>query len=107
MILMIISDVDVKEVERMGYQYWLSKLNNMFQSDEEMSKFYKFQRMTEHALQCSFEGVDVDVLVSPQWGRPGELYTFFETIEPQHRNKYVQPVKPVWYNIFIVVSYTL
>ena len=43
--------------------------------------------MTERALLFTLEGVEVELLVSPTWSRPGELYTFLETTKPQHRDK--------------------
>lgn len=81
-------DIDAWEVIRNGYEPWLSKINELFKSDKDISEFYQFSIMNERALQFTLEGVEVELLVSPIWSRPGELYTFLESTKPQHRDKY-------------------
>ena len=84
---MFLIDIDMREVTRKGYEPWLSKINELFKSDKDISEFYQFTAMTERALLFTLEGVEVELLVSPTWSRPGELYTFLETTKPQHRDK--------------------
>ncbi len=80
-------DIDLKEVTRKGYEPWLSKINELFKADKDISGFYQFNVINERALQFTLEGVEVELLISPIWSRPGELYTFLETIKPQQRDK--------------------
>ena len=74
-------------VTRKGYEPWLSKINELFKSDKDISRFYEFHVMNERALLFTLEGVEVELLVSPIWSRPGELYTFLESITPQLTDK--------------------
>ena len=81
------TDIDARDIPKMGYEPWLSRINELFKSDKDISEFYQFHVMTERALLFMLEGVEVELLVSPVWSRPGELYTFLETTTPQHRDK--------------------
>ena len=79
--------IDARDIARTGYEQWLSRINELFKSDKDISEFYQFHVMTERALQFTLEGVELEILVSPVWSRPGELYTFLETTKPQNRDK--------------------
>ena len=86
-LLLDYADIDARDIPKMGYEPWLSRINELFKSDKDISEFYQFHVMTERALLFMLEGVEVELLVSPVWSRPGEFYTFLETIKPQHRDK--------------------
>ena len=81
------TDIDARDIPKQGYEPWLSKINELFKSDKDISEFYQFHMMTERALLFMLEGVEVELLVSPVWSRPGELYTFLESTKPLHRDK--------------------
>ena len=44
---MFLIDIDMREVTRKGYEPWLSKINELFKSDKDISEFYQFTAMTE------------------------------------------------------------
>ncbi len=77
-------DVDSKIVERRG---WLNKIQELFQEDEVLSECYQFHGMTDHVLHFLMDGLEMKIMVSPAWGRPGNFYTFMETIKPQNRKE--------------------
>lgn len=81
-------DVDPREIARRGYENLLNKIYQLFQTDEVLSKSHTFCGVTEHALQLDVSGVRMDVMVSPSWGRPGNLYSYLESVKPQHRSRY-------------------
>lgn len=78
-------DVGAKEAEQAGYESWLSKIDKFFHSDEVLSESYHFVELTPHALQFTYDGVEVDLLLSQHWRRPGDLYKFLESVQPQNR----------------------
>ena len=80
-------DIDAIDVIGKGYEPWLSKINELFKTDKDISEFYQLNAKTDRALLFSLEGVEVELLVSPIWSRPGELYSFIETVRPEHRDK--------------------
>ena len=65
----------------------MSKIHQLFQTDEVLSESYDFHEVTEWTLQFGMEGVEMELMVSPCWGRPGNFYTFLETIKSQHRSR--------------------
>ena len=81
------SDIKPRDIEKKGYEEWLNKIHHLFQSDRVFSKSYQYHLVTELALQCVINGVELQVMVSPTWGRPGNLYTFLETTKQQTRTK--------------------
>ena len=80
-------DIDAIDVIGKGYEPWLSKINELFKTDKDISEFYQLNAKTDRSLLFSLEGVEVELLVSPIWSRPGELYSFIETVRPEHRDK--------------------
>lgn len=81
------ADISPEDIERKGYGKWLNRINQFFQSDEILSESYQFQELTETALGFDMEGVEVELMVSPHWGNPGDFYSFLESIIPQNRSK--------------------
>ena len=70
-----------------GYEPWLSKIDELFKSDKDIAGFYHLHAKTDRALLFTLEGIEVELLLSPIWSRPGELYSFLETVKPEHRDK--------------------
>ena len=77
--------MNAKEAKEAGYETWLSKIDKFFHADEELSMFYHFVELTPHNLQFTYDGVDVNLLLSSHWQRPGDLYKFLESMQPQNR----------------------
>lgn len=80
-------DIDPDHVEKKGYREWLEKIDLMLQSDEVLSECYQLHTVTDTALVCGVEGVELQLLVSPHWGVPANFYTYLETLRPQQRSK--------------------
>ena len=82
-------DIDANEVMRKGYEPWLSRLQQFLEADLEISEHCKFQGTSSHGILFSYDGVEVELLPSPHWGRPGELHTFLQSVQPQKRLRYL------------------
>lgn len=65
----------------------LNKIHQLFQSDQVLSEHYQFHAVTETALECNIDGVEVEVMVSPYWVNPASFYTFLDSIKHHHRSK--------------------
>ena len=79
--------MNTKEVECNGYGEWLNKIDRLFQSDELLSECYQFHAVTDTALEFTLDGVEVELMVSPHWGVPANLYSYLEAVKPLSRTK--------------------
>lgn len=82
-------DLEAHAVVQHGYRGWLGRINVFLQEDPELKDFYSFHNLTRQALQFSVEGIEVELLLSPHWARPGDLYGFLHTTKPQNRDKFL------------------
>ncbi len=85
--LLFAADINAKDVERKGYEDWLHKIHQFFQSDQVLSGCYEFHAVTETSLEFTLDHVEVELVVSPHWGNPASFYTFLDSIREQHRSK--------------------
>lgn len=81
------ADISPRDVEVRGYGEWLSRIDRLFQSDEVLSECYEFHSLTDTALQFTLDDVEVELMVSPHWGVPANLYRHLEAVKPQDRHK--------------------
>ena len=81
----LLSDVLAKEVEKSGYDRWLGKIHHFMQKDEDISACYQLQNITAHGLQFIYEGVDMNLLLSPYWAKPGDYFQYLSSISPALR----------------------
>jgi hypothetical protein len=79
------ADIETQEVEKSGYDRWLGKIHHFMQKDEDISECYQLQNITAHGLQFIYEGVDMNLLLSPYWVRPGDYFKYLSTISPALR----------------------
>lgn len=79
------TDITIKEVVKNGYKLWLNQINKFLHMEKELAEGYKFQALTNRGLQFTFEGIEIEILVSPNWRKPADFYTFLETLRPAHR----------------------
>ena len=82
-------DIQTQEVEKSGYDRWLGKIHHFMQRDEDISSCYQLQNITAHGLQFIFEGVDMNLLLSPHWSRPGDYFKCLSNLSPSLRFRYV------------------
>jgi hypothetical protein len=81
-------DIETQEVEKSGYDRWLGKIHHFMQKDEDISECYQLQNITAHGLQFIYEGVDMNLLLSPYWVRPGDYFKYLSTISPALRFRF-------------------
>lgn len=81
----LLADIQTQEVEKSGYDRWLGKIHHFMQKDEDISACYQLQNITAHGLQFIFEGVDMNLLLSPHWSRPGDYFKYLSCISPALR----------------------
>lgn len=81
------ADINPKDVGTKGYEEWLNKIHQLFQSDQVLSECYQFHAVTETALEFTVDGVEVELMLSPYWVNPASFYTFLDSIKQQHRSK--------------------
>ena len=87
--LVSLSDIVAEEVEKSGYDRWLGKVHHFMQKDEDISECYQLQNITAHGLQFIYEGVDMNLLLSPHWTRPGDYFNYLSSISPSLRFRWV------------------
>lgn len=83
------SDIETEEVEKSGYDRWLGRIHHFMQKDEDISACYQLQNITAHGLQFIYEGVDMNLLLSPYWVRPGDYFKYLSSVSPALRFRYV------------------
>lgn len=71
-----------------GYQAWLEKLKHFLQ--QSLGRKFKLDQLTPHAVQFEYEGkIDVDLLLSPYWSDPHQLYDFLRQVPEAKRFRLV------------------
>lgn len=75
-----LTDIHTKEVEKNGYDKWLGKIHQFLQKDPEIAPCYQLQNITAHGLQFIYEGVDMNLLLSPHWTRPGDFFKSLSSV---------------------------
>lgn len=65
----------------------MNQLNQFLQSEEDLVEGYEFNAITDRGLQFTFAGIEIEIVVSPPWSKPSDLYTFLETMKPAYRSK--------------------
>lgn len=71
-----------------GYQAWLEKLKHFLQ--QSLGRKFKLDQLTLHAVQFEYEGkIDVDLLLSPYWSDPHQLYDFLRQVPEAKRFRLV------------------
>ncbi|XP_064392628.1 2'-5'-oligoadenylate synthase 1-like isoform X1 [Halichondria panicea] len=83
-------DITIKEVIRNGYGLWLNQINQFMHSEKDLAKGFEFHALTDKGLQFTFEGIEIEIMVSPNWRKPADFYTFLETLRPVHRKLFTQ-----------------
>lgn len=78
-------DITIKEVIRNGYGLWLNQINQFMLTEEDLAEGYEFQSFSDRGLHFTFEGIEIELMVSPNWRKPSDFYTFLETLRPAHR----------------------
>ena len=69
---------------RHGYERWLTKLHLFL--EETIPEKYHHSKTTPHAVQFVYKGrIDVDLLVSPFWQSPEDLYRFLKSVRPKKK----------------------
>jgi hypothetical protein len=86
---LLFSDIVAEEVEKCGYDRWLGKIHHFMQKDQDISECYQLQNITAHGLQFIYEGVDMNLLLSPHWTRPGDYFKYLSSISPSLRFRFV------------------
>ena len=77
------ADIDFRDVVENGHDETLEKLKTYV--EKELSPHYKYSDTTKVALQFSYKGIDVDLLLSPYWETRGEYYHDLAQVEPSKR----------------------
>lgn len=85
MYLHVSTDITAKEVEKKGYEKWMGKIHRLMQKDRDISESYQLQNMTAHSLQFIYEGVDMNLLLSPYWTCPADYFKYLSSISPALR----------------------
>ncbi len=58
-------------------------------SEKDLAEGFEFHALTDKGLQFTFEGIEIEIMVSPNWRKPADFYTFLETLRPAHRKLWV------------------
>ena len=73
------ADVDAYTVKQNGCEAWLYKLKEFLQ--QTLGRKFKLDGQTPHAVQFVYDGkIEVDLLLSPCWSNPKQLYDFLRTV---------------------------
>ena len=73
------TEIKFREVVKTGYGETLKKLK--IYMEKELSSHYSYSGTTTVALQFKYEGMDVDLLLSPYWETRREYYHDLAQIE--------------------------
>ncbi len=78
--------MDPQEALSNGFHRWLRALENHL--DRKNPGKLSQRKETPHSVQYRFdERIDVDMLISPFWREPSELYRFLQRIPREKRFK--------------------
>lgn len=76
--------IDPNDVKQNGYDRWLGQLKLFLEETLDEDDIEDISR-TVHSVQFTYkEWIEVDLLVSPKWDYPADLYNFLGTV-PKHR----------------------
>ena len=69
------------------FLYWLQKLDRFL--EHHFRKSYVKTRMTHRSVQFTFKDkIEVDLLVSPYFGKPKEFYEFLKSVPHDEHDRY-------------------
>ena len=78
-------DISQHTVRENGFRAWLEKMKSFLQRS-----FGGSYKLTPHAVQFKYDGkIDVDLLLSPYWSDPDQLYKFLGQIPEAKRSMLV------------------
>lgn len=79
-------DISQYKVRENGFRAWLEKVKSFLQKS-----FGGSFKVTPHAVQFEYGGkIDVDLLLSPYWSDPHQLYKFLGQVPQAERSKLVR-----------------
>lgn len=82
-------DISQYKVRENGFRAWLEKVKSFLQ--QSLGRNFKLEQLTPHAVQFEYGGkIDVDLLLSPYWSDPHQLYKFLGQVPQAERSKLVR-----------------
>ena len=82
------ADIDKDTVIEQGYKAWLKEMKVFLR--QSLGEKFKLDQLTLHAVQFEYSRkIDVDLLLSPYWSNPKQLYDFLRHVPEAQRSRLV------------------